>query len=125
MSRKWMVIIGVVVVVVIGGALLLWANLGNVMNSAMNDPDFKKGFVAGFKTNFKKTCSDSAQAAAQGKLSAESIDTYCDCAATQMAENMSGNDLAEIMKGGTNLSPALQQQLAGIITQCREVAKPH
>ena len=105
MSRKWMVIIGVVVVVVIGGALLLWANLGNVMNSAMNDPAFKEGFVAGFKTNFKKTCSVSAQAAAQGKASAESIATYCDCAATRMAENMSGDDLANIMKGGTNLSP--------------------
>lgn len=79
---------GPLVVVVIGGGVLNSANPGNVLNSAMNDPDFNKGLVAGFKTNFKKSCSDSAQAAAQGKLSAESIDGYCDCAATRMVEHM-------------------------------------
>jgi hypothetical protein len=117
MSRKWMIIIGVVVVVVVGGIALLYANLGNIVNSAMDTPEGKQGFVDGFKKN----CTSSAKAATAGKVPDAKIDAYCDCSAQGMLASVSGDDLVELLKG--QMSPAVQQKVNTVVAQCQSTLK--
>jgi hypothetical protein len=114
-----MIIVGILAVLVVGGVAAIWVNLGNLMQAAIDTPEGRKGFADGFK----KTCVTGALAAAEGKIGADVIATYCDCAATRASQRMSGSDIAEILKSGGDLPPSVEQQLAPIIAECRTVAK--
>lgn len=119
---KWMIVVGVLVILAIGGLVFLWSQRGAIVQAGLDTPEGKRGFV----TSFKKSCGDGFKQAA-GQISATAVDGYCDCAATQVLEKIKGQDMADLTAAGmtNSMTPELQQKLAAAVQPCQSKLQQH
>jgi len=110
----------IVPIVVWGGLLvlscagvLLANNFGPLLDRVMENPEMKKGYIAGLK----KSCIDR-----QGNSApAATVAAQCDCEANRMGDELRFSEMMDAIKG--NQTRAVEQKVRDIVSACQRAAQ--
>jgi hypothetical protein len=89
-----------------------------MLASLLENPTVKEGFKRGFVTSATKSCIETARSK-NTPLSDPELEAYCSCTATQMVDTLTVEEMAELVRNGDDLAPAVQSKISAIVARCR------
>jgi hypothetical protein len=103
------------------GVKALGPSLPAILDALLQNPAVKEGFKKSFVPSATESCIDTARSK-NTALSDTQLEAYCGCTATQMADTLTVEEMAELVRGGDDLPPAMRSKIGAIVARCRAEA---